>query len=47
MMNQKYDFHYENIINQYSENINPYSSIIVSDWMNNNHYVLIFLKNYF
>ena len=43
---KNYNFHFETIINQYSETINPFIPIILIGWVNNNHYVLIFPKNY-
>ena len=41
---QNYSFQFETIINKYSNYINPFASIILLGWVNNNHYVLLFPK---
>ena len=41
---QNYSFQFETIINKYSNYINPFASIILIGWVNNNHYVLLFPK---
>ena len=41
---QNYSFQFETIINKYTNYINPFASIILIGWVNNNHYVLLFPK---
>ena len=46
MNDKRYNFNFETIINKKEDILNPFAYIILLGWVNNNHYVLLYPKNF-